>query len=228
MSNERSKRFFPVVHISTEEQTLRNVEIANKAGADGVFLINHGNVQTDLMEVITKVHQEFPDVWLGVNRLGTATEDAFNVLPPYIKGVWADNAHIHSGPGGELSLDTAEDIDTNKRRAKFNGLYFGGFAFKYTQQPDNLEDAAKWATWYIDVITTSGAGTGHAADIEKVKAIHEAVEGHPLAIASGITPDNVEEFLPYIDDFLVATGISDSFHELNADLTRELRDRIKS
>jgi predicted TIM-barrel enzyme len=38
-----------------------------------------------------------------------------------------------------------------------------------------------------------------------------AVENKPrkkLAIASGITPDNVEIFAPHADCFLVATGIS--------------------
>jgi hypothetical protein len=37
----------------------------------------------------------------------------------------------------------------------------------------------------------------------------------PLAVASGITPDNVCEYLPHADCFLVATGISQSFHDLD-------------
>ena len=45
--------------------------------------------------------------------------------------------------------------------------------------------------------------------------MHEALEGAPLAIASGITPENVGDFLPYASAFLVATGISRNFHDLD-------------
>ena len=35
----------------------------------------------------------------------------------------------------------------------------------------------------------------------------EAIGDHPLAIASGISLENVEQFLPYSDAFLVATSL---------------------
>lgn len=225
----RIKKLLPVIHISDLYQTLRNVEIANKAGADGVFLINHGEMSMSLYDTAYNVNKAFPDTWLGWNCLGLETVYAFSGLPEFLKGMWADNAHIHEGKDGELSLETAKTIASNRAMdASFEGLYFGGFAFKYTQQPKDLEQAAQHARNYIDVITTSGPGTGHAADVDKISRIRSAIGDHPLAIASGITPENVGEFLPYVDYFLVATGISDSFHELNADKTRALRDRIKS
>ncbi|MCD8309993.1 MAG: hypothetical protein LUB83_02070 [Prevotellaceae bacterium] len=52
--------------------------------------------------------------------------------------------------------------------------------------------------------------------------------GASLAIASGITPQNVTDYLPYVDYYLVATGISDSFTEINPDKLRQLLANVKA
>jgi predicted TIM-barrel enzyme len=67
----------------------------------------------------------------------------------------------------------------------------------------------------MDVITTSGMATGSAPAVEKIRSMREAIGKHPLAIASGMTPENVSQFMPYADAFLVATGISKSSYELD-------------
>ena len=41
------------------------------------------------------------------------------------------------------------------------------------------------------MITTSGSGTGIAADVAKIHTMKKAIGSHPLAIASGITPENM-------------------------------------
>ncbi len=76
-------------------------------------------------------------------------------------------------------------------------------------------------------MTTSGPGTGEAADIDKIRTMKSALGDHPLAIASGITPENVHEYLPYTDCFLVATGVSDSHTELNRAKVRALARKLK-
>jgi len=50
----------------------------------------------------------------------------------------------------------------------------------------------------------------------------------PLAVASGITPENVSRHLPFADCFLVATGISRSFIELDPSRARKLVERVRS
>ena len=76
-------------------------------------------------------------------------------------------------------------------------------------------------------MTTSGSGTGQAAELEKIRRMKAALGEAPLAIASGITPENVADFLPHTDCFLVATGISRSFTELDADKTHALIERVR-
>jgi predicted TIM-barrel enzyme len=60
---------------------------------------------------------------------------------------------------------------------------------------------------YVDVLCTSGPGTGYAADVEKVRALRAGLGDHAMALASGVTPENVRIYLPYVQAFLVGTGI---------------------
>ena len=112
----------------------------------------------------------------------------------------------------------------------WEGLYFGGVAFKYQREvpPEKLGDAAKLASKYMDVVTTSGPGTGRAAAVEKIATMKKALGDFPLAIASGITPDNAADFLPHADCFLVATGISSQFDELDRDMLRALMEVVRA
>ena len=79
---------------------------------------------------------------------------------------------------------------------------------------------------YVDVVTTSGEGTGLAPDISKIRGMKTAISRHPLAVASGITPENVEEYLPYVDCFLVATGVSISHTELSRSKLQRLMEEV--
>ena len=64
--------------------------------------------------------------------------------------------------------------------------------------------------------------TGVSADLTKVKSMKESIADYPLALASGLTPNNIKDYLPYISYGLVSTGISSSFHELDSTLTAQL------
>jgi predicted TIM-barrel enzyme len=76
----------------------------------------------------------------------------------------------------------------------------------------------------MDVVTTSGEATGRAAEPAKLQAMHEEAGETPLGIASGITPDNVRAYTPYVTWFLVASGISVDFHNLSPELVKSLND----
>jgi predicted TIM-barrel enzyme len=80
----------------------------------------------------------------------------------------------------------------------------------------------------MDVVTTSGPGTGQAARPEKVRAMKEAIGSHPLALASGVTPENVTDYLAWVDCFLVATGISYTFEELDPGRVADLVEVVRT
>lgn len=215
----------PVIHVDSEAQALRNVEIARNANADGVFLINHGMSATELLSIHRVVFAQYSDWWIGVNCLDLTPVQVFQAIDNTVKGVWVDNAMIDENAEQQPS---AEKVLTVREKAGWSGLYFGGVAFKYQRPVDDLASAARKAARYMDVVTTSGPGTGDAASTEKIRVMKQALGHHPLAIASGITPENVHEYLDCADCFLVATGISHSFEELDVERVTALVERIRA
>lgn len=219
----RRHAVLPVIHVVSEAQALRNARIAREADADGVFLINHGLPWRDLLRIHAVVERALPGWWIGVNCLDLAPEQVFNEIPASVAGVWVDDGCIRE----DRPVQTEASALARVRAASGKqALLFGGVAFKYQRPVHDVAKAARIAAGYMDVVTTSGPGTGHAADVAKIRAMKEALGAKPLAIASGITPENVGEYLPIADIFLVATGISSSFDELDAAKVAALVARV--
>ena len=211
----------PVIHVLNEEQILRNISLAKSNEADGVFLINHGSMSWEThVDLYSKSVQTYPDFWIGINCLDLSTHEVFSKVPNTIDGIWADNGGID-----DESTLYAKRISRYRKRSSFTGLYFGGVAFK-GHYVENHTRAAKRATRFMEIVTTSGAGTGKAAPTEKIASMKEAIGDRPLAIASGVTIENVQDYLPYVEYFLVATGISRTFHELDPEKVLNLSKAI--
>lgn len=205
----------PVIHVLGEDQTLRNVRLAVQEGAQGVFLINHDFHHQQLLPIISKVREDCPYLWLGVNFLGISGSKAFPILGELasrsiqVDAYWADNAYVDEHVGLD-EQEAAIAIRLARERSKWNGLYFGGTAFKM-QRPVAGKDvgvASSLACHFMDVVTTSGEATGVAASVDKIKAMRAGCGETAMALASGVTPGNAVNYAPYVDCFLVATGIS--------------------
>lgn len=71
----------------------------------------------------------------------------------------------------------------------------------------SLAEAARATEFFgADGIVITGVATGHPADPEDVRAAKEAV-GIPIAIGSGLTPDNLERYWPHADAFIIGSYI---------------------
>ncbi len=216
---------YPVIHVESALQALRNTQIAKDAGCDGVFLINHKISPEDLLEIHAKVAQEFPKWWIGINCLGFMPHQMFKCATPEMSGIWVDNAGIYEILEGQIE---AEGIKKIREENGWKGVYFGGVAFKYQPLVEDLESACKKAIPYVDVITTSGPGTAQAAEVDKIERMHNALGEWPLAIASGITIDNIESYLDKATCFLVASGINKTWADLDETLVKQLVEKIRN
>ena len=215
----------PVIHALDEIQVRKNVEVAVRHGAAGVFLINHDYPRDQLKPVIRAIRAAFPSLWLGVNFLAVTGYDAF----PELAGLAAEGALVDGYWGDDARVDEREDTQTEAGAIAalhadggWRGLYFGGVAFKKQRPvaPEDYARAAKLAVPLMDVVTTSGVATGEAADHDKIAIFRDAIGDAPLALASGVTPDNAETYAPDVDCFLVATGINHSGDFYNIDPAR--------
>ena len=221
-----SKILLPVIHIKTINQSLSNAIIAYEQGCDGVFLINHGELSyINLIKVHNALYEKFPDWWIGINCLDLIPINVFNKVTQEVSGIWTDNAMINEN--SEIQPE-ADLIQIAREKSGWKGLYFGGVAFKYQRPVNELTKAALIATKYVDVITTSGPATGKPADVDKITEMKQAIRDTPLAIASGITSENINDYLGIADCFLVSTGISKNFWKLDALLVENLVRKIRN
>jgi predicted TIM-barrel enzyme len=205
----------PVVHVLDEEQAARNVAMALAEGARGVFLINHDFPYPAFLPIIRHVRRRWPDLWLGVNFLAITGLDAFPVLGRLaaegirVDAYWADDARIDETCPADAQVE-AEAITAARAASGWHGLYFGGTCFKKQREvrPEHYGTAAAIAARHMDVICTSGVATGFAADTDKIATFRCAIGEAPLALASGITPENAGSYAADVDCFMVATGIN--------------------
>lgn len=222
--------FLPVIHVHKRgkvladadfRQVCHNVDIAESCGADGVFLISHGRMDhEELIELYMVARDKHPEFWIGLNFLGFTNQSALSILPDRTCGLWSDNAGIT-----DTSVQGALAFAEKRAMLEWRGIYFGGVAFKHQEHVHDLADVATRAVPLMDVITTSGDATGIPPSPQKIAAMKIAAGEAPVAIASGMGPDNVHLY-PMADCFLVATKISKSDYELDPKLVVAFENNI--
>ena len=210
----------PVIHVINHDQTASNIDILSDAGVSGCFLINHDFDVDRFLPIIRSIRTRYPDFWIGLNFLAVTGRDAFPVLATLAKqgcridAYWADDARIDEREDQQIE---ANEIQNIRQQTGWNGLYFGGTAFKKQREvnPADYRKSAQIAGDFMDVVTTSGIATGNAAEISKIATFRSALPDTPIALASGITPANATDYA-MVDCFMVATGINitDDFYNI--------------
>ena len=211
----------PVIHVISETQTAINIDRLIRAGIKGCFLINHDFGLETFLPIIRSIRNGYPNFWIGINFLAVTGLAAFPILASlknegcFIDAYWGDDARIDERQPNQVE---AEAIAKIRQECGWRGLYFGGTAFK-KQRPVDPKDynvSAMLAANYMDVVTTSGIATGNAAEISKITTFRSALPDTPIALASGITPDNALDYR-MVDCFMVATGINidDDFYNID-------------
>ncbi|KNG93102.1 BtpA/SgcQ family protein [Pseudaestuariivita atlantica] len=218
----------PVIHVLETKRTLANIDVLVGEGAPGCFLINHDFGVEPFLPIIREVRAARPDLWIGLNFLAVTGLEAFPQLASLsregcrIDAYWADDARID-----ERTEAQPEAAAIAAARDGWDGLYFGGTAFKKQRpvDPGDYGRAATIARDWMDVVCTSGAATGIEAEDTKIATFRAACGDTPLALASGITPDNAHRYAG-VDAFMVATGINfdDNFYDIDPARLRRLLD----
>lgn len=193
----------PVIHMVNINQVRTNILTCINLGIKKVFLINHAVDTDELVLCALEMKKEFPDLWIGVNLLGESIESVIN-RDLQLDGIWFD-----------------ETIKESYPKEKFNGMIFGGLAFKYQKQPKDLSVACTEVKYNTTVAVTSGKGTGKAAAIDKIELLQAHLGSHPLAIASGIDATNILQYKE-VNYFLVASSITSAGEIIDADKLNEL------
>ena len=223
----------PVIHVKTHNQVQENIQKLLENDVTGCFLINHDFGLRKFLPIIRSIRSMYPNFWIGLNFLAVTGLQACPILESLehdgfrVDAYWADDARIDERIHHQVE---ANEIAETLYKSSWKGIYFGGTAFKKQRlvSSSNYLTAAKIASQYMDVVTTSGTATGNPADIKKIHQFRAALPDTPLALASGITPHNAFNY-SMVDCFMVATGINvtDDFYTIDPDKLRLLISRCK-
>lgn len=204
-----------VIHHLNDATTLEQAALALAAGCDGVFLISHHGADAGLPALARDVKKLcMPDgrrLRVGVNLLSTSPAHALHLASEHgLDAVWHDAPGI-DGEGATndgMSLMYAWHSIPPAQRPEV----FASVAFKYQPKEFNPARAAVNVFDAGFIPATSGEGTGMAPTVEKIEDMSQATEGN-LAVASGMSCENVHLFAPFLSHILVASGVSlDTYH----------------
>lgn len=214
-SGESKIKVLPVIHHFDPETSLEQAFIAKRCGADGIFLISHHNEDAQVLKTAEDIKDLISDFKVGINLLNSTPEYAFKMACLLgLDMIWADDVGVTSQQVSQVGVDLAELSSNNK-----DVEIFGSVAFKYQAFEPDPEKAAKQVFELGMIPTTSGAATGVAPTVEKIAGMSKATRGS-LAVASGMTVDNIAEFAPHLSHVLVATGVSTDEYHFDEELLR--------
>jgi len=219
-ADERSSKSIPasiswptrgaaVVHVESLEQAQRNARIAREAGADGAFLINHRMADQALLDIHAAVADAQTGWWIGVNCLGMSPEQVFGT----VSGRSVGSGWITPGsrrPSQPLCRPCGSPPETPAFAVASTsaGLPSSTSGTSTTWKQRAGSPAGTW-TW-----SRRAPGHGHAAAVEKIRRYEASSGWHAAGNREWHLAENVGDYLPHADCFLVATGISRSFTEL--------------
>lgn len=215
----------PVIHYADGDQALRNARRAFDAGCEGILLIHMEGMNRLLPASAAEIRRQWPDRLIGINHLGMDVADALEAnIALGLDMTWTDEQPTHT------SLDPWTEADgLHEKLTHAPGhVLFTGVAFKHQRYEPHPARSAFEAVRRGFIPTTSGPATGVAAEVETVMSIRQDLGPNaPLAIASGMTPENVGAFAPLLSHILVATGVSSSFHEFDETLLRAFVGNVR-
>ncbi len=202
-------KVLPVIHHLDAQTTLAEAALAFRCGADGVFLISHHGQCMDLLELARVVKARAPEKLVGVNLLSKSCLTAYDLAAESrCDMVWSDNVGVSSIGVTQIGWQLADRLTGSGPKL----LVFGSVAFKYQPNDPFPAVAARMAADLGMVPTTSGVATGVPPTVEKIAAMSMATDGL-LAVASGMTCENVEDYASHLSHIMVSTGVSvDDYH----------------
>jgi uncharacterized protein len=209
MVGARKPQVWPVIHVLSPALAVTAAEIAAECACAGVFLISMDGYDQRLDPIAAEIRRHIPAIAIGINYLTLPADRALHrSLGHGYQATWTDDAGLHSSGAEPLAGQCQLQLKAHPEH-----LFFGAVGFKGQRYEPDPAAAASQALEHGMIPTTSGLATGVAPAAEKLTSIRSVIGPEaPLAVASGITPENVRELGRPVSHILVSTGIAADFH----------------
>ncbi|KAA3625327.1 MAG: BtpA family membrane complex biogenesis protein [Bacteroidetes bacterium] len=214
------------------EQAIKEAEIYAAAGVDGIGIENMhdtpyvryevGPEITAMMAVVGRAVKQTSGLPCGVQVLAGANEEALAVAKAggldfvraegFVFAHVADEGLIESSAGKLLRYRKQIDAE---HVLVFTDVKKKHSSHAITADVDIAETAKAAAFFRSDGVIITGLETATAADPAEVEAAKNAAK-IPVLIGSGVTVDNVGQFLPISDGMIVGSHFKEGGHWANA------------
>lgn len=181
---------------------------------------------------VKKAHPRLP---LGIQILAGANREALSAAlaagadfiraEAFVFGHVADEGYMDSCAGELLRHRKAIGAE---HVAVFTDIKKKHSAHAVTADVDIVQTAHAAEYFLADGLILTGAATGEAASVDELRAVYAATK-LPVLVGSGITAENVKNFLPIADAFIVGSHFKkDGYWEnpLDPSRIRRLLDQL--
>lgn len=205
------------------EKACREAEMYRNCGIDGIIVENMHDlpyvkdIGCEIVSGMTKICGEVrrnvcDGIPLGVQILAGGNKEALSVasaaefqfirVEGFVFGHVADEGWIESCAGDLLRLRkriSAENV------AVFADIKKKHSAHSVTKDVDIVETARAAQFFMADGVIVTGAETGAEADLREVDEVKLGCENMPVIVGSGVTKDNVRNFLGRADALIIGS-----------------------
>jgi len=214
------------------EQALAEVETYRACGIHALMIENMHDIPyvqnpsseiTASMSVLAHaVKQAAPSLPLGIQILAGGNRQAlaaalsagadFIRAEAFVFGHVADEGYMDACAGDLLRFRKtigAEHI------AIFTDIKKKHSAHAVTADVDIIQTAHAAEYFLSDGLILTGASTGESASATELQAVHDSTQ-LPVLVGSGITPDNLSDYRPFADAFIVGSAFKQDGYWANA------------
>jgi membrane complex biogenesis BtpA family protein len=177
---------------------------------------------TAAMSVLAAEIKDASNLPCGIQILAAANREALAVAHAVgLEFIRAEGfVYAHVADEGLIDSDAAELLRYRKGLGANSIAIFTDIKKKHsshaiTADIDIVETAHAADFFLSDGLIITGLATGREADLNEVRAVKDAIPHLPLLIGSGITPDNIKNYLAVADGIIVGTHVKQ-----NGDWTR--------
>jgi len=176
---------------------------------------------TAAMTIVAKAIRDAVNLPLGIQILAGANKEALAVaraadldfirVEGFVFGHVADEGYIDSC-AGEL-MRYRKNIEADKVKV-FTDIKKKHSSHAITSDVDIVETAHAAEFFLSDGLIITGSSTGKAVDIRELDALKDSVS-KPLLIGSGITNDNISEYWPFANAFIIGSHFKEDGYWMN-------------
>ncbi len=202
-------------------KALKEAEIYQKSGINTVLIENMhdlpylnqtaGHEISTLTAITAYEIKRKTDLYCGIQILAGANIAALSAAHSANADFIRAEAFVfaHLADEGYMESSAAELLRFRKNIGAEDILIFTDIKKKHSAHAItndvSISETAEAAEFFLsDGIIITGSSTGKKADINELKSVKQAVR-LPVLIGSGITDENIHEFYPYADAFIIGS-----------------------